>query len=140
MLDLFRILSREDFIRTGSSPREKLSLSIRKVLNLMLRNLNSSEIKLSNIALLLDSSVTLNQIDLTLRPKRLMFMKSKLMEDLLRIKLNLEILFSKKKSLLIKFSKTLRLLMFSEPLKVKDSVVLLRDSVVRSYQERLIEV
>ena len=67
-------------------------------------------------------------------------MRSKSMEDPLRIKLNSEILFSKKKSLLIKSLRILRPLMFLELLKVKDSVELLRDSDVKNYQERLIEV
>jgi hypothetical protein len=67
-------------------------------------------------------------------------MKSKSMEDLLKIKLNSDILYLRKKLPLTKSLRILKLLMFLELLKVKDSVVLLKDLVVKNYQERLIEV
>jgi hypothetical protein len=67
-------------------------------------------------------------------------MKSKLMEDPLRIKLNLDMDSLKKKLPLIKSLRTLRPLMFLVLPKVKDSAVLLRDLDARNFQERLIEV
>jgi hypothetical protein len=67
-------------------------------------------------------------------------MKSKSMEDLLKTKLSLDILYLRKKLPLTKSLRISKLLMFLELLKVKDSVVLLKDLVVKNYQERLIEV
>ncbi len=140
MLDLSLILSREDFIRIGSSLREEPFLNIKKVLNLIIKNQNNSKIRSLNIVLLLDLSVTVNLRDLILRLKKPMFMKSKSMEDPLRIKLSLDMVSLKRKLLLIKSLRTLKPLMSLVLLKVRDSVVLLRDLVVRNFQERLTEV
>ncbi len=106
----------------------------------MLKNLNNLEARSSNIALLSDSSVTHNQRDLTLRLRRLTSMKSKLMVEALRIRSSLDIPSLRRKSQLTKSLRTSRPLMSSEPLRVRDSVVSLKDSELKSYQERLIEV
>jgi hypothetical protein len=106
----------------------------------MPRSLNNSETKSLSTVLSSDLSVILNQRDLTLRLRRLMSMKSKSMEERSKTKLNSLTLYSRKRSLLIKFSKTSRPLMSSEPLKVKDSAELSRDSESRNFQERHTEV
>lgn len=67
-------------------------------------------------------------------------MKYKLMVVMLNKKFNLVWDFLKKKSLLIKFSKNSKLLMLLVLLKDTELLVLLKDLVLKNYQEKHIEV
>ncbi len=128
--------SREDYTRTGTILREKLLPNIKRNSRPTLSIPKFKRTELPNTAQPSDSSVTLSQRNWTWKSKRPTFMKFRSTEEISNRRLTLDSLYSRRKSQLIKSSRTLRSSTLLVPPRDTDSPESSRDSVSENFQEK----